>query len=44
MTGAKGDNFGEGHVPIFAKTASPQKKATGAPKNGTPSKENDNDM
>lgn len=38
MTGAKGDNFGEGQVPIFAKTASPQKKATGAPKNGTPVK------
>lgn len=25
MTGAKGDNFGEGQVPIFAKTASPKK-------------------
>lgn len=37
MTGTKGDNFGEGHVPIFAKTAS-LKKATGAPKNGTPVK------
>jgi hypothetical protein len=37
MTGAKGDNFGEGHVPIFAKRQV-QKKATGAPKNGTPVK------
>lgn len=44
MTDAKGDNFGEGQVPNFAKTVSPQKKRQAHRKTARRSKENDNDM
>lgn len=44
MTGAKGDNFGEGQAPIFAKTASPKKKRQAHRKTARRSKENDNDL
>jgi len=44
MTGAKGDNFGEGQVPIFAKNGKSKKKRQAHRKTARLSKENDNDM